>query len=83
MLHIYGQRSALHVNPDVSASYPPQQSQHRDHGPGASAAGIGEILHTPLKCPLVKQVIAQDFVEIDIGALGESWVPPSFRKLRS
>lgn len=52
------------------------QGQNGYHRAGACTAGVGEIFHATLKCPLKDQVLAHDLVEIHIGAFGEGLVPP-------
>ena len=51
------------------------EGQHRDNGPGAGAAGVGEVLHAPLEGVLIDLVLPGELVEIHIGPLGEGGVP--------
>ena len=76
-LRIDHQAAAGHIHLYAVAGDFALQSQHGHHRSGASAAGIGEVLHAAFKCPLENQIFTGDLVEVHIGTLGKDLVPPN------
>ncbi|CAN4027148.1 Plasmid mobilization relaxosome protein MobC, partial [Dysosmobacter welbionis] len=70
-LRIDHQAAAGHIHLYAVAGDFALQSQHGHHRSGASAAGIGEVLHAAFKCPLENQIFTGDLVEVHIGTLGK------------
>ena len=47
------------------------QGEGGDNAAGSRAAGIGEVLHTPLKGTFKDLILTGEFAEVDVSALGE------------
>ena len=74
-LRIDHQLTAGHIHLYAVAGDLALQGQHGYHRAGAGAAGVGEILHAPLKGALVQTVFTGDLIEVHVGSLGKVLVP--------
>ena len=74
-LYIDDELAARHVDfYAVSADFA-LQGQDGHKGTGSGSAGIGEIFHAALEGALIDMIFAEDFIEVDVGTLGEVLIP--------
>ena len=70
-IYVYNELAAGHIDPDLPAADFTHQGEGGDNAAGSRAAGIGEVLHTPLKGTFKDLVFTGEFAEVDVSALGE------------
>ena len=70
-IYVYNELSAGHIDPDLLATDFSHQGKGGDNAAGSRAAGIGEVLHTPLKGAFKDLILTGELTEVDVSALGE------------
>ena len=70
-IYVYNELAAGHIDPDLPAADFSHQGKGGDNTAGSRAAGIGEVLHTPLKGTFKDLVLTGKLTEVDVSALGK------------
>ncbi|MPM85020.1 hypothetical protein SDC9_132097 [bioreactor metagenome] len=75
-LRVHDEPPAGHIDLHALTRDLALKGQDGDHGAGAGAAGIGEVLHAPFKGSLIDGVLAGDLIEVHVGPLGKGGMMP-------